>query len=208
MACCHLLVPVKRLALAKSRLGDNPRRAELALAFAADAVSAAVRCPSVATVTVISDDPVAVEQLGRLGALVVADVPDAGLNPALAHAAASLPADCWIGALSADLPALRPAELAAAIDEAQSAGAPDGGYVPDHRDGTTLLLRPPGRALDPKFGPASARAHAATGAVALGVGLAGLRTDVDTPADLEHALRIGVGEHTTGVLAAAEAQPH
>ncbi len=111
-----VVIPVKVLARAKSRLAGlaGPARSELALAMAADTVRAAAACPVVAAVVVVTDDPAAASALGALGARVVADEPDAGLNPALAHgaavAAASWP-DRGTAALAADLPALRPAEL-------------------------------------------------------------------------------------------------
>jgi 2-phospho-L-lactate guanylyltransferase len=203
MACCHLVVPVKRLARAKTRL-THPRRAELALAFACDTVAAALGS-EVAEVTVVTDEPAVKRRMVALGAEVVADTPDAGLNPALRHAAAGLRADCWIGALSADLPAARPEEFVAALNEALGV-ADSGCFVPDHGGGTTLLLRPPGRPLDPRFGPDSAAAHQSTGATPIGVGLTGLRLDVDTAADLAAAVAHGVGVHTRALLAGTAAR--
>ncbi|MGH3123744.1 MAG: DUF2478 domain-containing protein, partial [Streptosporangiaceae bacterium] len=106
-----VVIPVKVLARAKSRLAGlaGPARPELALAMAADTVRAAAACPAVAAVVVVTDDPAAASALGALGAQVVADEPDAGLNPALAHgaavAAASWP-DRGTAALAADLPLL------------------------------------------------------------------------------------------------------
>ena len=88
------------------------------------------------------------------GAEVILDVPDAGLNPALAYAAtlvrrtgatASLPG---VVALAADLPALRTDDLTAAL---RAAGAGDRGsaaaFVTDAAGtGTVLLAAPPGAA--------------------------------------------------------------
>ena len=91
-----LVIPVKVLARAKSRLAGlaGPAREELALAMAADTVSAAAACPVVAAVVVVTDDASAASTLGELGALIVPDEPAAGLNPALAHGA-SLAAARW-----------------------------------------------------------------------------------------------------------------
>ncbi len=93
-------------------------------------------------------------------------------------------------ALTGDLPALRPADLALAL-----AGLPvraRRGFVPDAAGtGTALLAAPPGVALDPRFGPGSAAAHAASGAVRLDGGWPTLRQDVDTAADLAAAPRWG-----------------
>lgn len=85
-----LVIPVKVLALAKSRLTGLPggRRAELALAMAADAVTAASACPAVDSVIVVTDDAAAGAELSGLGAFVLPDEPGDGLNPALAFGAA------------------------------------------------------------------------------------------------------------------------
>src|ERR1022692_3871831 len=85
-----LVIPVKELARAKSRLTGlaGPRRAELALAMAADTVAAAAACPAIAEVIVVTDDAAAGAELGGLGACVVPDEPGAGLNPALVFGAA------------------------------------------------------------------------------------------------------------------------
>ena len=84
-----------------------------------------------------------------LGAGTVADEPDGGLNAALEHGArqAAGPA---VAALSSDLPALRPEELAAALAAAEAAPRC---FVPDaHGTGTTLLTAV-GTPLRPHFGP-------------------------------------------------------
>ena len=84
-----LVLPVKVLALAKSRLTGlaGPRRAELALAMAADTVAASVACPAVETVIVVTDDAAAAADLSGLGAVVVPDGPGDGLNAALTFGA-------------------------------------------------------------------------------------------------------------------------
>ena len=111
-----IVIPVKVLARAKSRLATlaGPRRPELALAMAADTVAAAVACGS-GTVIVVTDDAAATVELAGLGALVLPDEPDTGLNRALefgaAHAAARWP-ERGRAALAADLPALSRLSLA------------------------------------------------------------------------------------------------
>ena len=196
-----VVVPVKRLALAKTRLAsyrDDLRQA-LALAFAADVVDAALGCALVARVLVITDDPRAADLLAAIGARIAPDSPDAGLNPALAHGADLLRAiddTLGIATLSADLPALRSTDLAGILLQV-TAGAR--AFVADTAgEGTTLLAAGPGAALQPAYGPLSRRAHLASGAVEL-PGAAGLRQDVDTPADLAIALRLGVGRHTAAL---------
>ncbi|WP_253829016.1 2-phospho-L-lactate guanylyltransferase [Prauserella aidingensis] len=102
-----------------------------------------------------------------------------------------------VGALQADLPALRTVDLAAALAEADGRRA----YTADrHGTGTTLLLSAPGQPLAPAFGPGSARAHARSGATAVTAAAPSLRSDVDTPADLRHARTLGLGPSTTALL--------
>ena len=192
-----VLMPVKVLAEAKSRLAGlaGPRRAELALALASDTVTAVLGSDAVARVVVITDDQVAAVALAALGALVVPDEPRAGLNAALrhgaAHAAARWPAS-GTAALSADLPALKPAHLSRAL---RAAAAWPTAFVADAAgDGTTLYTAAPGVAFRPAFGLASRARHAAGGAVELGLdGIPGLRRDVDTPSDLRGAAVLGLG---------------
>jgi 2-phospho-L-lactate guanylyltransferase len=198
-----LVVPVKRLAVAKTRLTGpaGPHRRDLALAFALDTTAAALACERVLAVVVVTDEPDAARLLREVGALVVADEPDAGLNPALRHGADAAEAahpGCAVGALSADLPALRPAELAVALD---SVPADTAAFVRDAEGGgTTALLARRRTDFVPAFGTSSAAGHLAAGAVELtGAGFASLRHDVDTAADLERALLMGVGPRTAKI---------
>ena len=198
-----LVVPVKRLALAKTRLASvaGRHRADLALAFALDTVEAALGCDLVRAVVVVTDDRNAAMAVAGLGALVVGDEPDAGLNPALVHGAAIARVahpDCGVGALSADLPALRLGELSSALAEA---AGHDVSFVRDAAgDGTTLLLARAGVAFEPLFGAGSARLHAGAGAVELAGDLPSLRLDVDTERDLAVAAALGLGPRSRAVV--------
>jgi 2-phospho-L-lactate guanylyltransferase len=196
-----VVVPVKRLGVAKSRLyavgRPRPEHEELALSLALDTVAAALRAPGVARVVVVTDDPAATRAMTAAGAVVVPDEPDAGLNPALGHgartAALIAPAD-GVALLSADLPALRPAELGAAL---RAAGRGGRAFVPDaDGTGTTLLATGPGLPVLPRYGPGSAAAHRETGAVELSGDWPSLRHDVDTAADLRAAADLGLGPAT------------
>jgi 2-phospho-L-lactate guanylyltransferase len=208
-----LVVPVKPLTAAKSRLrgaadggvGDAGAHIRLALALAHDTVAAVLASTGVRRLLVVSSDPAVSAQFGALGVEVVPDGPLGGLNRAYAHGAALLRArdpGCAVGALQADLPALRPSELDAAVEAALHLGGR--AFSPDaDGTGTTFLLAAPGHDLDPRFGPDSARLHEKSGARPLEGGWPGLRRDVDTPADLDLAVALGVGEHTRAVLAPA-----
>ena len=200
-----VLMPVKVLAQAKSRLAGlaGPRRAELALALACDTVTAVLACEAAAQVIVITDDRSAGAALAGLGALVIPDEPRDGLNAALRHGAGHAAAR-WPGsgtaALSADLPALRPAEIGRAL---RAASAWPTAFVADAAgDGTTLYTALPGAAFRPAFGLASRARHAADGAAELDLqGVPGLRRDVDTAADLRGAAALGLGPYSAPLAA-------
>jgi 2-phospho-L-lactate guanylyltransferase len=102
-------------------------------------------------------------------------------------------------ALTADLPAMRPEDLESALVAAARAGRR--AFVPDlEGTGTVLLAAPAGEALAPQFGPGSAAAHLRSGAARLEGAWPSLRRDVDTPADLDAAARLGLGAHTGQVI--------
>lgn len=225
-----LVIPVKRLTAAKSRLAPLPtaRRADLALAFVHDCVTAATAADEVGQVVVVTADVAAAESLARLGARIALERP-AGADAAgsggfgrFAESAGSTEAavapdgaqtrlnaaivfgarysrrvrpDLRVGALTGDLPSLRSAELDAVL---ALAAANDGrSFVPDAAgSGTTLLLGGADGALDPLFGGDSRGRHARSGAAELFGAGRSVRQDVDTLADLEAALRLGVGAHT------------
>jgi 2-phospho-L-lactate guanylyltransferase len=210
-----LVVPVKPLAKAKSRLrgaadggiGAPRAHARLAMALLRDTIDAVRAAPAVRNLLVVSSDPVVAAELGVFGIDVAPDGPVSGLNPAYERGVALLRARdpaAAVGALQADLPALRPDELDEAIAAALAlfeAGARRA-FVPDtDGTGTTFLLAAPGAALDPRFGEGSAHRHEESGAVPLGGTWPGLRRDVDTAADLREATALGVGEHTSCALA-------
>ena len=200
-----VLVPVKVLEQAKSRLGAlaGERRGELALALACDTVAAVLACDEAARVIVITDDQVAGAALAELGALVVPDEPRDGLNAALRHGA-RYAASRWprsgTAALSADLPALRAGEIGRAL---RAASAWPTAFVADAAgDGTTLYTAAPGAPFRPAFGLGSRARHAAEGATELDLdGVPGLRRDVDTPDDLRGAATLGLGPRSAPLAA-------
>lgn len=199
-----VVVPVKELRVAKTRLGlPDAERMDVALAMACDVVAACVACARVDGVVVVTNDLRAAAALEPLGARVVADAADAGLNPALAdgarYASALWPRD-GVAAVSSDLPALRSDELADALD---AAALHDRTVLADARgDGTTMVTARPGVALDPRYGPSSFVAHLRAGAVALPSGAwPTVERDVDTRDDLAAALALGAGDATARLAA-------
>ena len=205
-----LLVPVKPLAWAKTRLrgaagggaGAREAHARLVLALARDTIAAAAAVPVVRQVVAICSDETVCAALADDGVQTIPDEPAAGLNPALRYGDAVLRAadfSAAVGALPADLPALRPEELDRAIRAALATGGR--AFCTDRTEtGTTLLLAPPGQLLEPRFGPSSAAAHRATGARELTGFWPGLRCDVDTVADLTIARGLELGRFTSAAL--------
>lgn len=203
-----LVVPVKPLWAAKSRLrgatGDDPgAHARLALAMALDTIAAARAAALVGRVLVMSIDPVVAAGLAAEGVEVEPDGPVPGLNPALRHGAALLRSrgGAAVGALQADLPALTPADLDAAITAFTTCPATRAFTSDAAGTGTTLLLAAAGTDLAPRFGAGSAQRHRAAGVAELCGHWPGLRRDVDTADDLRDAIDLGLGPRTRAVLA-------
>lgn len=205
-----LVVPLKPLARAKSRLSDTAAdgvRPGLALAFAQDTVGAALAAAAVGGVVVVTDDPIAARELAALGARTVPEDPrenpQDGLNAALRHGTAvarGVRPQSPVAALNADLPALRPGELTRVLNAAAEFPR---SFLPDAAGtGTTLLAATPGHDLSPAFGPGSRLRHRRSGAVELALDTVdSVRQDVDTGDDLRAALALGVGPRTAAAAA-------
>lgn len=195
-----VVIPVKVLALAKSRLSGlaDADREAIALAMASDTVSAAAGCPAVADVIVVSDDPAVRTEAEAAGAHVIGDYRRAGLNHALVagarHASTRWPGR-GLAALTADLPAVSAGQIDAALT---AAAAVTHAFVADAAgSGTTLYTARPEAAFRPLFGPRSRMRHRQAGAVELELaGIEGLKRDVDTLTDLGEAEQIGLGPRT------------
>lgn len=207
------ILPIKRFATAKARLGDElaggTRRA-LAEAMMTDVLMALRRTKAVTEVLLVTSEPGA-EAIGRgYGATVLHDDADDGQSVAatigVKHAIEAgaervllVPGDC---------PAIDPAELAALLD------VPDPGrsivIVPDrHGVGTNALLLEPPDVIAPAFGADSRSLHeqaaAAAGVPFTIAQVATLALDVDTSDDLATlrtmlANRRGGAAHTRGML--------
>ena len=195
-----VVVPVKRYAVAKSRLlVPPPMRIELASAMVRDTVRAARRCSVVQRLVVVTDDERAASELSAIGAEVIGDEPDAGLNSALAHGmrAAREQRHVPVVLLSGDLPALAGTDLDAVLEATTSVSV-----VADRAGtGTTVVAIAAGHAFSPSYGEGSLARHVAAGAVDLTpTAPLGLRLDVDTLEDLEAARQLGVGPATAAAL--------
>jgi 2-phospho-L-lactate/phosphoenolpyruvate guanylyltransferase len=190
------ILPVKRFAAAKSRLGGSiadPLRLQLARAMVADVLLALAQAPSVDLTIVVTSEPALLERRGEHGELILDDASEAGQSAAVTlgvqraltagiERVLCIPGDC---------PALDPAELESLLAHSPTGapGGPDVVIVPDrHGTGTNGLLLTPPDAIAPSFGPDSCERHRA---LALAAGLpcrlarpASLLLDIDTGADL------------------------
>lgn len=202
-----VVVPAKSLPAAKSRLsaatsGPKAHRA-LVEAIRRDTFEAVAAADAVGRVVVVTDArPHEDDAFAAFEHLLIQH--SAGLNGAVRdgvdHARSQWRHD-GVAALVGDLPALRAADLARALDAARQAPA---GFVPDAAGtGTTLLTALPGQPLTPRFGPESAQRHAEQ-AVRL-TAADSLRCDVDTLADLAAAAILGLGPHTARIWAVLDA---
>ncbi len=225
-----VVVPVKRWAGAKTRLTDDvTRRQAQARAFALDVVAATRSAPGVAGVVVVTGEPTLDELLsprsrpvasgsgGRTAAEDPAGVPHpaavvvvsdegGGLDDSVrlgAEAARRLWPGLDVAALTADLPALRPADLAAVL--AAAVHHRHGVVADTEGTGTTMLTATAAALLRPSFGPGSFARHRRLGAVDLSpVAAPGVRRDVDVGAHLAAARALGLAPHTRALDAAAD----
>jgi 2-phospho-L-lactate guanylyltransferase len=172
----HVLVPLKPLDRAKSRLADalSPEeRAELMRSLF-ERVVGAVREAGIERITVVTGESMDGYDVWH----------DRGLpwNEALAAATAAVVTAPVVAIVSADLPLLRPEE----VDELLEATPARGIAIARALDGGTnaVSMRPPGL-VHTCFGePASAAVHARLGVDHVVLDLPGLAFDVDTPEDL------------------------
>lgn len=205
-----LLVPIKPLVLAKSRLRASPAAGgripaahmALVLAMAMDTVVAARAAAGVGEVVVVTSDAHVTQAMTEAGVETIKETGVMGLNEALTMGSRAIHTrrpEVQIGALNADLPSLRPVELASALYLAAGRRA----FCRDRSGtGTTLLLGGVRKSLDPRFGRWSASAHLASGAIELSGHWPSLRCDVDTESDLAVASSLRLGSQTQLTLAA------
>lgn len=172
----HVLVPLKRLDSAKSRLVDAlsaDERAQLMRSLLAGVVGA-VREAGLERVTVVTSEPLEDFDVWN----------DHGLpwNEALTAAMREVVTEPVATILAADLPLVRAEEVVELIAATPERGIAIGRAL----DGGTnaVSMRPPGL-VRTRFGePASAARHAALGVEHVVLDLPGLAFDVDTPEDL------------------------
>ncbi|NUH39318.1 2-phospho-L-lactate guanylyltransferase [Streptomyces samsunensis] len=203
-----VLLPVKPFALGKSRLGSwaGAARRDIARAVFLDTMDAILHTPEVCRLIVVTADPEAHALAAGAGAEGIHKASVGGLNAA-ARLGAAAAADHGTGVrtdpvavVAADLPALKPRELASVLAEA---GRRPRAVLADHRGhGSTILTAQDPSFLLPGFEGASRARHAANGAYEIAhSGVPGARLDIDVPGDLALAAALGLGTHTAAVQA-------
>ena len=191
-----VVVPVKRLAVAKSRLrpltGGPTRRGHGTGARLPPTPSPPPGLPLVAGVLVVTDDPVAADVRARARRADGADEPDARPEPrARARRRARVPAT------GGRRPLLRPAGAAAGRARRGARRRPGRPRLRRRRHGRgTTLLTGRGATLRPRSAPARRRRTWPAARVALAGAGPGCAATWTPPADLRAALSLGVGPRT------------
>ena len=198
-----VLVPLKRLAMAKSRLrplGDDASRA-LVLAMLEDVLHA-VSEAGIGPLLLLSSDPLYDGLATRFGATRVAD--RASSYNEVVAAALGMELVTRSGralVLPADLPTLSKEDVRLL---AMDLGGSEVVIAPSDDGGTSALGLSPPHAMQPAFGADSAELHrrqAEAGGLRYVIrALPNLRVDVDTPADLR-SVADRVGASTADALA-------
>ena len=183
------VLPVKRFALAKSRLGAVPGKAELVSGMVGDVYAALAAAERLARVVVVTADGDATAAARDAGFDVVHEPEPLGHSAAaeLGIAHAETLGATRVLLVPGDCPLLTAADVDGLLDRHPGPGVV---VVPDrHGTGTNALVLHPPRAIRPAFGEGSRARHerlAAEAGVACAVDeVPALLLDVDTPEDLE-----------------------
>jgi 2-phospho-L-lactate guanylyltransferase len=199
------LVPVGRLADAKSRLLPAPDReaaARLTLAMLDDVVDALRGAPSIRRVAVVTPDGEVARHAEAAGAEAIV-YREPGLNPAIDHGAATLAGTGQTGLLVilGDVAGATADDLNAAARAAAELEAPGAVLCPSGDGGTAVLVRVPHDALPARFGAASAGRHREAakeaGATLRELALPSLAIDLDEPDDVPRFLATRAGGRAT-----------
>lgn len=205
----HAVIPVKSFASAKQRLSpllNAHERASLACAMFEDVLDVIVGSPCLAGTLVVTDDVQAAAIANARGARVLTGPAEAGLRPAIRHAARALCDAGHLGMLMipADLPMVKPTDLE--LITLAHGTAPAVTLVAASSDGgTNALVCSPPDAIDACFGHESFRLHRQAaqeaGLVAKVLMLPRLERDIDRPEDLFAFLQQPSGPRTHAYLA-------
>jgi 2-phospho-L-lactate guanylyltransferase len=204
------IVPVKPWGLSKSRLTvGHAFRPKFARAFALDVLDQVTAAEHITDVIVVTAEPELGAVARRLGAVLLTDRPmlaggmlNVAIDVGRRWAMSRYSTDPLL-VVPADLAALTAPTLDAAIEQLDQH---DVAFVPDRTGrGTTLTWTQDPARMRPFYGVDSARRHAEDGAATVIEVDTRVRQDVDTDVDLREVRHLGLGRHTTEVLAEFEA---
>ncbi len=181
-----ILVPVKRLTLAKSRVAVTSRRRQMvALRLVEHTLRTVAACVGGDSMVVVTADPSVRRLTVGLGGRVICDT-HLDLNSALDHALRELSGSDPLRAvlvLVSDLPRLNQDDLAEVVHHVSRAASPQ--HVADLTEcGTTAVSIRPGQQSPMLFGPQSAQRFLAAGWESLRHAPVSVRADLDTIQDL------------------------
>jgi 2-phospho-L-lactate guanylyltransferase len=205
-----VVMPVKQLAHAKTRITSTAETsvAALAFAFVKDTTSAVLACPDVDLVVIATSDSQVADWAGERGCTVVSDDGHPGINAAARHGAERA-FGRRTAILVSDLPCLTPDSLSAVL---QAGTEHPRAFLTDRQGtGTTIWMAGDGSMVTTRFGSNSRALHAQAGAVDLvaeqpdRIDWLAARHDIDTRDDLGSAMSLGVGAFTR--LAVRPTQP-
>ncbi len=200
------ILPVKRFASAKSRLGvsvGDHVRADLARAMVGDVLTSLREAAELERTIVVTGEDSVAKAAAYLGAQVVNDTAEAGQSAAVSLGVQAALASGFerVLCIPGDCPALDPSEIDELLGPARAdARGPEVTIVPDrHGTGTNGLVLTPPDAIAPSFGPDSCERHRALAArAAAGCRIkraASLLLDIDTGEDLAALRERLAGEH-------------
>ncbi len=156
------VLPVKRFALAKQRLGaglDGSLRRRLAEAMVTDVLEALVQVSGLARIIVVTGEPDVLLAAQHAGAIVVDDGAQPGQSQAAARGVTRARSEGMqrVLLIPGDCPTLDPTELARLLEPRAEREVV---IIPDrHGSGTNGLLLTPPDVIAPGFGPGSFERH-------------------------------------------------
>ncbi len=189
------ILPVKRLADAKQRLGEHfsdEARIQIARALLEDALKLCRSSSGFLTWWVVSDDPTVLDRGAAYGCFGIKDESET-LNGAIAYATRKIEAEgaTSVTIIPCDTPLAYEGDLRDLVDTGEQS---DMVLVPSERDGGTnaIYMRPP-TLMDPHFGPQSLNAHMSlAGRMGMRCSmlvLPRLGLDIDTIEDVDNFLK-------------------
>ena len=202
-----IIIPIKPLAVAKSRLApvlSDDERAGLVMAMAKDVLEAVLSAESAKSPLIVSADNTILQLAEAAGCQILQDDDANGYNEAAALGVAQAEKDGAEGILilPADLPLITAADVKLLL---RSISAPCVVIAPDQdEEGSNALAIAPPTAMKTAFGTGSFQRHCED-AARLGLSLEvvnspGLALDIDTPDDLERLSRMPGNTHTQKYL--------